>query len=144
MLLIPDSERALVWYVSGLNLSEMEMCTLTHLTGILACHRNIFRDRRPPFSAHPYRLRVCHCNACISQAAKDARESQDILIDIFERVEMFFRRLETYIEVRPTPEMMDIIIQIMVEVLSILGIATKEIQQGRMSKCLLYRYKDVD
>jgi hypothetical protein len=31
-------------------------------------------------------------------------------------------------------EMMDIIVQIMVEVLSILGIATKELKQGRMSK----------
>jgi hypothetical protein len=38
---------------------------------------------------------------------------------------------------RPT-EMMDIIIQIMAEVLSILGIATKEIKQGRLSEYLLY------
>ena len=37
--------------------------------------------------------------------------------------------------------MMDIIIQIMVEVLSILGIATREVKQGRMSKYLLYKYK---
>jgi hypothetical protein len=78
------------------------------------------------------------------QAAKDARASQDILIDIFERVEMFVRRLEIYAEMRPTAEMMEIIIQIMVEVLSILGIATKEIQQGRISKCLLYKYENVD
>ncbi|KAF8474426.1 hypothetical protein DFH94DRAFT_129537 [Russula ochroleuca] len=69
-------------------------------------------------------------------AAKDVRASQDILIDIFERVEMFFRRLEIYIGVTPTPEMMGIIIQIMAEVLSILGIATKEIKQGRMKKYL--------
>jgi hypothetical protein len=47
---------------------------------------------------------------------------------------MFFRRLEIYTEVQPTTEMTDIIIQIMVEVLSILGIATKEIKQGRISK----------
>ena len=47
---------------------------------------------------------------------------------------MFFRRLEVYTEVRPTAEMMDIIIHIMVEVLSILGIATKELKQGRISK----------
>ncbi len=50
---------------------------------------------------------------------------------------MFFRRLEIYTEVPPTTEMMDIIIQIMVEVLSILGIATKEIKQGRLSEYLL-------
>ena len=47
---------------------------------------------------------------------------------------MFFRRLEIYIEVPLTMEMKDIVIEIMVEVLAILGIATKEIKQGRMSK----------
>ncbi|KAF8476562.1 hypothetical protein DFH94DRAFT_803602, partial [Russula ochroleuca] len=69
-------------------------------------------------------------------AAKDVRASQDTLIDIFERVEMFFRRLEIYTEVPPTMEMMDIIVYILVEVLSILGIAMKEIKQGRMKKYL--------
>ncbi len=77
-----------------------------------------------------------HCNAYIPQAAKDARASQENLIDIFERIEMFFRRLETYTQVPPTTEMMDTITQIMVEVLSILGVATKEIKQGRLSKYL--------
>ncbi|KAF8483006.1 hypothetical protein DFH94DRAFT_647558, partial [Russula ochroleuca] len=67
-------------------------------------------------------------------AAKDVRASQDTLVDIFERIEMFFRRVEIYTEVRPTTEMMDIIIQIMVEVLSILGIATKQIKQSRIKK----------
>ena len=46
---------------------------------------------------------------------------------------MFLRRLDVYTQVQPTNEMMDLIIQIMAEVLSILGIATKEIKQGRMS-----------
>jgi hypothetical protein len=77
---------------------------------------------------------VGHCNVSICQAAKDARASQDNLIDIFERIEMFFRRLEIYTEVPPTSEMMDIIVRIMAEVLSIVGIAMKEIKQGRISK----------
>jgi hypothetical protein len=47
---------------------------------------------------------------------------------------MFFRRLDTYTQVPSTTEMMDMIIQIMVEVLSILGIATKEIKQSRLSE----------
>ena len=47
---------------------------------------------------------------------------------------MFFRRLEVYTEVPLTTEMMEIIIQIMVEVLCILGIATKEIKRGRISE----------
>jgi hypothetical protein len=87
---------------------------------------------------------VGHPNAYVSQAAKNARASQDTLIDIFERIEMFFRRLEIYTGVPSTMEMMDMIIQIMVEVLSVLGIATKEIRQGRMSEHLLYKYDNVD
>ena len=80
-----------------------------------------------------------YCTDYISQAAKDARASQDTLIDVFERIEMFFRRLETYTQVPPTTEMTDMIIQIMVEVLSILGIATKEARRGRLSKYFLVK-----
>jgi hypothetical protein len=68
------------------------------------------------------------------QAAKDVRASQDTLVDIFERMENFFRRLEIYIAVPPTPEMVNIIAKIMVEVLSILAITTKELKQGRTSE----------
>ena len=47
---------------------------------------------------------------------------------------MFLRRLEIYTDVPATKEMMEIIVQILVEVLSILGIATKKIKETRMSK----------
>ena len=57
---------------------------------------------------------------------------------------MYFRRLEIYTEVQPTTQMLDIIIQIMVEILLILGIATKEIKQGRISKYLIYKYFTID
>jgi len=70
----------------------------------------------------------------IFQAAKDVRKSQDTLVDVFERIEYFLRRLEVYTQVPPTAEMMDTIIQILAEVLTILGIAMKEIRQGRMSE----------
>jgi flagellar motor switch/type III secretory pathway protein FliN len=69
-----------------------------------------------------------------SQAAMDVRASQDNLIDIFERMETFFQRLEIYTKVSPPPEMIDIIMKIMVEVVSILGMATKEMKQGRTSR----------
>jgi hypothetical protein len=68
------------------------------------------------------------------QAAKDTQKSHETLIDIFERLEGFFRRLEIYTEVAPPTRMMDTIIQIMVEALTILGIATKEIKQGKISE----------
>ncbi|KAI0266615.1 hypothetical protein BGY98DRAFT_470681 [Russula aff. rugulosa BPL654] len=69
-------------------------------------------------------------------AAMDVRASQETLIDIFERMETFFQRLEIYTRVSPPLEMIDIIVRIMVEVLSILAAATKEIKQGRMKKYL--------
>ena len=59
-----------------------------------------------------------------------------MVVDLFERMEFFFRRLETYIEVTLTEAMTDIITKIMVEVLTIFGIATKEIKQGRGSESL--------
>ena len=55
-------------------------------------------------------------------------------MDIFERIESFFRRLMIYTEVPQTTEMTDTIILIMVEVLSILGVATTEIRRGRISE----------
>jgi hypothetical protein len=79
-------------------------------------------------------LRWLFCDFQHLQAAKDVRASQASLGDIFSRIESFFKRLETYIEVPPTTAMMDIIIKIMVEVLSVLGTATKEMKRGRVSK----------
>jgi hypothetical protein len=70
----------------------------------------------------------------IPQAAKDVRKSPETLIEIFDRIESFFRRLEIYTQVPSTTEMLDTIVQIMVQVLTILGIATKEIKQGRISE----------
>ena len=46
-------------------------------------------------------------------------------------------RLEKYIAVRPTKAMMAVIVEIMVQVISILGIVTKEIKEGRTSRLLL-------
>jgi hypothetical protein len=48
-------------------------------------------------------------------------------------MEYSFKRLEKYVDVRPSAAMTDIILKIMVEVLSILGIVTKEIGQGKLS-----------
>ncbi|KAN0128635.1 hypothetical protein V8E53_013554 [Lactarius tabidus] len=67
-------------------------------------------------------------------AAKDVEASQDALIDLFERIENFFKRLETYTSVPPTDAMTDIIVKIMIEVLNIFAIATKEMRRGRATK----------
>ncbi|KAI9430671.1 hypothetical protein H4582DRAFT_2086405 [Lactarius indigo] len=51
----------------------------------------------------------------VGLAVKDVRASQDALIDLFGRMDNFFKRLEKHIEVRPTAAMTDVIVKIMVE-----------------------------
>ncbi|KAH9990328.1 hypothetical protein BJV77DRAFT_621137 [Russula vinacea] len=79
-----------------------------------------------------------HCVAYFdthgSQAVKDARASQNKLIDLFNHIERFFRRLEIYTRITPTTAMTDMVIEIMVEVLAILAIATREAKCGRLKK----------
>jgi hypothetical protein len=73
-----------------------------------------------------------------SQAARDVRAGYGIIAGVFEYIVQFFRRLELYSEVSPTGEMKNIIARMLVEVLSILAIATEEmeIKRFRMSESL--------
>jgi hypothetical protein len=73
----------------------------------------------------------------ISQAVKDVSASRGPLIDLFMRIENIFRRMETYIEVPPTPGMTEAVVAVMVEVLCVLAIATKEVKQSRASELSL-------
>ena len=57
-----------------------------------------------------------------------------MLVDLFARIDSFIMRLESYKDVPPTSAMMDMIVKIMVEVISILSIATAEIKRGRRSE----------
>ena len=77
-----------------------------------------------------------HRDIKLSQAAKAISDSRDALVTVFERIENFFRRLETYVEVPPTAGMTDIIVKIMVEVLCILSIVTEELKQSRASELI--------
>jgi hypothetical protein len=90
----------------------------------------VFSSRCASFLVSPRN----HYNAYISQAARDIRGGQDKLAGAFERMDSSLRRLEIHTEVPPTTEMMDTTIQIMVGVLSILGISTKEIRQCPISE----------
>lgn len=78
------------------------------------------------------------------QAANNVAASQDILIDIFGRIDGFFTRLETYTEVPLTPAMTDKMVGITVEILDILANATKEIKQSRASEFVLHQYRSLN
>jgi hypothetical protein len=69
------------------------------------------------------------------QAASGITASYDALLDLFECLGNFLKRLEIYTAIPPSPMMTNVIVKIMVELLSVLGLATKQIKQGRLSKC---------
>jgi hypothetical protein len=71
----------------------------------------------------------------VFQAASGVMSSYDALVDLFDCLGSFLKRLEIYTTIPPTPIMTDIIVKIMVELLSVLALATKQIKQGRFSKC---------
>ena len=77
----------------------------------------------------------------VFQTAKYVRESYDALVDVFECIENFLRRLKIYTEIPPTPAMTETLVKIMIELLSVLALATKQINQGRFSRCLLSERK---
>ena len=71
------------------------------------------------------------------QAAKEVRASHDVLVDLFERIQFFLKRLGVHTDISSTKGMVEILVKIMAEVISIFSIATKEMQQSRTSMLLL-------
>lgn len=57
-----------------------------------------------------------------------------MLVDLFERIGRFFKRLESYTERTPSEGMTGMMVEVMVEVLSVLAIVTVEIKQRRRSQ----------
>ena len=70
----------------------------------------------------------------IYQAANGVSSSYDALVDLFECVGNFLKRLRIYTDVSMSPSMTEIIVKIMAELLSVFALATKQIKQGRFSK----------
>ena len=68
------------------------------------------------------------------QAAKGIIPNCDALIDLLESIEHFLRRLDMYIRIPSTPAIDEMVVKIIVELLSTLGLATRELKQGRLSE----------
>ncbi|KAH9178016.1 hypothetical protein EDB89DRAFT_2239733, partial [Lactarius sanguifluus] len=67
-------------------------------------------------------------------AASGVSSSYDALVDLFECLGNFLKRLRIYTDLPLTPSMTEISVKIMVELLSVLALATKQIRQGRFKK----------
>ncbi|KAI9432832.1 hypothetical protein H4582DRAFT_1031505 [Lactarius indigo] len=79
-------------------------------------------------------------------AAKNTVTSRDALVELFHRIESLFRLLKTYTEDPPTRTVVNALVKIMAEVLSILAIATNGVKQKRTKTILkkLAGTKDIE
>jgi hypothetical protein len=71
------------------------------------------------------------------QAVKNAGTSYDAIVDLLELIEHFINQLDIYARVPSTGAMNEILVKIMVELISTLALATKQIKQKLPSKCVL-------
>jgi hypothetical protein len=115
----------------------VKISALICVSGIPSSERNLCGHWRSPLGWCPSWF---PCAADFDthgfQAAKDASAIQEKFIELLNRIERFFGRLEIYTGITPTMAMTDVIIEIMVEVLTVLAIATKEVKRGRLSELM--------
>jgi hypothetical protein len=57
-----------------------------------------------------------------------------VLVQLLESIEHILYRLEIYTKITPTVAMSEILVKILVELLSMLALATKEVRQGKPSE----------
>ncbi len=70
----------------------------------------------------------------LCQAIKDVRDSYDALVELLESIEHFLYRLDIYTKITPTVAMTEMLVKILVELLSTLAMATKQVRQGKPSE----------
>jgi ABC-type uncharacterized transport system permease subunit len=80
---------------------------------------------------------VYPCVILVYQAAKDIGASHDALANLLELAEQFVNRLEIYTGVALEQVMIELIVKMMVQLLHVLGLVTKEIRRNSLSKSVL-------
>jgi hypothetical protein len=70
----------------------------------------------------------------VSQAFNGVGADFDALVELLQSIDHCLKRFDIYTKVPPTPAMTEIIVKILVELLSILALVTKQIKQGRPSE----------
>ena len=63
--------------------------------------------------------------------------SHDVLLDLFQRIDDFFKRFKVYSRSFLNTELAEVLVKVVVKVLNILSIAMKEVEQSRASESIL-------
>ena len=73
----------------------------------------------------------------VVQSAKGIISNCDALVELLESIEHVLNPLNIYTQIPPTPAMGEIVLKIQVELISTLGLMTKQLKQGRSSEPIL-------
>ena len=106
-----------------------------HTIAFPACDSNTHRPRCPT-------LRMCFSlvlkrasrDIQTYQAVKGTIDSYDLLVDLLESIDHFLNRLDIYTKIPSTVAMTEMVVKILVELLSTLALATKQIKEGKTSE----------
>ncbi len=82
----------------------------------------------------PFRFYVHIVLRFVSQAFKGVNSDLDAVVELLESIEHFLKRLDIYTKIPSTEALTEIVVKILVELLSTLGLATKQIRLGRPSE----------
>ena len=110
---------------------------LTLLSGVPTCETNLHWDWYSPCRLYLFHSFFVGFNIEIVQVAKDETASLGVLLDLFERMEDFFKRFKVYSQSFVNAELAELLVKVVVKVLNILSIATKEVEQSRASRSFL-------
>jgi len=105
-----------------------------HFVEFRACDSNTHRSWCPVLCMCHLRLCMHLRNIKVYQTVESVTDSYDELVDLLGSVEHFLNRLDIYTKVPPSVGMTEMIVKIIVELLSILALATKQIRQGKSSE----------
>ncbi len=67
---------------------------------------------------------------------RDVIASYEVLLDLFERIQLFLQRLSHYTAVPLTPDTTELLAKIMAQILSILALSTKTMKERRISQSI--------
>jgi len=73
----------------------------------------------------------------VIQAARSVISSREALVNVLESIGQFVGRLKIYTEIPLSSAMVEIVVQIMVELISILSLETKKFTRRRLSEPVL-------
>jgi len=67
-------------------------------------------------------------------AVRDVNASYELLVNLFERIQLFLQRLNHYTAVTLTPDMTELLAKIMAQILFILALSTKTMKERKIKK----------